>query len=158
MTRDWFDYAGFVFNILATSAGVVGLFLAVKAYKVAKAAGKTAFELEILREMAYVLEDRGKRAEMMDRMREHPGDALHEAGLFARMVLIAPRTDLTLWWVVAKSNLLSHVFESLHTHPALEAFRQKDKLEDLYDEMTFVKSLVIGMRTELLDAMEKRTK
>ncbi|MEU4815291.1 hypothetical protein AB0G03_06550 [Micromonospora aurantiaca] len=51
MERDWFDWASLIFNTLATSAGLVGLFIAIRAYKVAKNQQLTTYDLEQLRRL-----------------------------------------------------------------------------------------------------------
>lgn len=51
MHRDWFDWASLIFNTLATSAGLVGLFIAIGAYKIARDQQRNAYDLEILREL-----------------------------------------------------------------------------------------------------------
>lgn len=62
MDRDWLDYATFGFTVVSGTGGLVGLFLAVKAYgvahdsyKVARGQARKSFEIEVLRELDRLL-------------------------------------------------------------------------------------------------------
>ncbi|WP_433537588.1 hypothetical protein ACQPZK_07535 [Micromonospora sp. CA-249363] len=74
MERDWFDWASLIFNMTATSAGLIGLFVAVRAYKVAKAQHRTSFDLRILEELEEILFNPKFRDEFSRIYDAHLGD------------------------------------------------------------------------------------
>lgn len=102
----WLDYAGFMFNVLATAAGLFGLFLAIKAYKVgvqaygvsaesyrvSKEQGRKTFEVEALRELMVLIQDpRVHRAIVSE-----PRGAFFRHGITVRIKML-PEKDLPSW-------------------------------------------------------------
>ncbi|MEU4477310.1 hypothetical protein AB0F68_04450 [Micromonospora sp. NPDC023966] len=147
MHRDWIDYAGFIFNALATTAGLFGLFLAIRAYQVAKAAGSTAFELEILRELSNLLDGIVNR------------DERGEAGLLPQIdgsvlskVWLLPEDDLPVWNLLTK--LEYDRVKEIRKNPAVVKSLATDPENDDDD---FFASVVTVMYDELHQAMRRRT-
>lgn len=84
--RDWFDWASLIFNTLATSAGLVGLFIAVRAYRIAKRQNRYAFESILLKELLDIAENR----EFMDRLMKHGLETISEFQIKSRLDLLPP--------------------------------------------------------------------
>ena len=141
--RDWLDYAGFIFNALATSVGVVGFFIAIKAYKIAKEQGRKTFELELLRELNDSLE------------REISDDGSHSEipeptiGQISRLAML-PTAEFTLWHAVHKFHDQGESKAAVLNHPLVSEAAEAVGMGDPY-------SVVVGaMFMELQIGMDKR--
>ncbi|WP_433114272.1 hypothetical protein [Micromonospora sp. CA-246542] len=96
MERDWFDWASLVFNTLATSAGVVGLFVAVRAYRLARRQGRATFEVQMLHELMLMTRDET----ISDHIGDSPVMAYRKHGIQARLEVL-PKSELPTWWHIA---------------------------------------------------------
>ncbi|WP_146766214.1 hypothetical protein ACQPYV_30900 [Micromonospora saelicesensis] len=104
MGRDWFDWVSLAFNSLATTGGIVGLFVAIRAYKVAKSQGRKSFEVEILRELIALTQDNEFRLSL----KESPMMAYAVGVVTARLAML-PDSDLLFWRRLGKSWLMPPV-------------------------------------------------
>ncbi|MER5605197.1 hypothetical protein AB0F93_14070 [Micromonospora tulbaghiae] len=99
MHRDWFDWLSLIFNTLATTGGLIGLFVAVRAYKVAKQQGQADFEVEVLRELMVLVQDRRVASDIYD----DPRAAFFRNGLNVRLKML-PGAKLPTWRKLAISD------------------------------------------------------
>ncbi|MFG3579226.1 hypothetical protein [Micromonospora chersina] len=77
MHRDWFDWASLIFNTLATSAGVVGLFIAIRAYKLTQAQNRLTHELALLNQLQAIID----KPNFVGRMTPHLKDRDYRRGV-----------------------------------------------------------------------------
>ncbi|MET8354012.1 hypothetical protein [Micromonospora sp. NPDC005206] len=165
----WMTYAGFIFDVLASLAGVVAILFAVKAYKVsvrgyevsaesyrvAKEQGRKAYEVETLRQLS----------SWLDRYVNDAADGSGDAPLltltpeaFLRLPLLRAG-ELPTWEFVAKPRELAQVKAFLLSHPftklwATEAIAESED-EILRDRIKSI--LVVSMFHELNEAAIRRT-
>ncbi|WP_157745740.1 hypothetical protein [Micromonospora purpureochromogenes] len=151
MERDWFDWASLVFNTLATSAGLAGLFIAVRAYKVAKEQGRKTFELELLRDMLTDIDS------MFDPDRlSAPGRIPKpKPGSYARMLLLPDgEEELGLWVDVYEFHTGRKPEEEVMRHHLVA--KRIDELDNPPDQAT--KGVVIAaLHDQVQEAIQKRT-
>ncbi|WP_433114259.1 hypothetical protein [Micromonospora sp. CA-246542] len=161
--RDWLDYAGFVFNILATAAGLFGLFLAIKAYKV----GIRAYEVSA--DSYSVAQDQGRRTLELDFLKEL-GLSLDRAigdGSFAetfkpvieglsRLIIFA-EPELPTWNFLAfGTHSRSEIEEYVINHTVLGSDLEHSRAQPSYSVDDLVAVLAGLMHNEIFDAMSKR--
>ncbi|MFG3579227.1 hypothetical protein [Micromonospora chersina] len=158
----WLEYAGFVFNVLATAAGLVGLFLAIKAYKVgvqayevsaesykvAKEEGRKNFELEILRELRSHLD---AAVDSEHWAAENPGLPRTKTGVFSALLALPPG-DLPLWRMASGPRKPNDGLTDIRAMAGVRRYFDKNG-EDLED---FRLSVVNAMYDEINEAMRKR--
>ncbi|MER5605196.1 hypothetical protein AB0F93_14075 [Micromonospora tulbaghiae] len=162
MERDWLDYTGYVFNATATAAGLFGLFLAIKAYRVgvkayevsaesyrvAKDQGRKAFELEILRELRSQLDevvDSGPWGE------HHPALPNTKAGVYSALLAL-PKEELPLWRMVTKNREPDDELHDIRQDAGVKRYLGS-KDEDFEDLQL---SICNAMYDEIHEAMRKR--
>jgi hypothetical protein len=151
LQRDLFDWLGFGFNVLASIAGIVGLFVAIQAYKAAhranrialearqdaerlakeqaleserliKEQGRKAFDLEVLRELGQTLDRLYLDAWLMDSMD-------FRVGITTKLLLLSTMVEIPTWMDVAQSgwadrSQVASVREQMHKE-LLEAIKAR---------------------------------
>lgn len=150
MERDWFDWASLIFNTLATSAGLVGLFIAVRAYKVAKEQGRKTFELEILRELATLVDD------AVDKHTDPSSDGSLpkiNAREYSRLLLL-PEGEFPVWFALARHRVGQETDEFISNHPAIVAEMKRVKINP---ERKLAYAALSVMYREVHGAMKKRS-
>jgi hypothetical protein len=90
----WIDITGLVVDSLAGLAGIVALFMAVAAYKVAKRQSRYNFEVEILRELALLLE---KDSDLQNRLATGDWSRSPIADAVQRRLALLPSQELLMW-------------------------------------------------------------
>ncbi|MET8354010.1 hypothetical protein [Micromonospora sp. NPDC005206] len=162
MKRDWFDWASLVFNTLATSAGLVGLFLAVKAYRVgikayevsaesyrvAKEQGRKTFELEILRELTSLLDEALDMVAGEKTVRLPPIKAAA-----ASRVWLLPSEEMEVWLRFLMVIAGEEQQDYLLSHPRVQ---EKLRSTDLEDNRGVRGILFTVLYLELHEAMRRR--
>ncbi|MET7881289.1 hypothetical protein ABZS52_30685 [Micromonospora profundi] len=153
MERDWFDWTSLIFNILATAAGLFGLFLAIRAYKigvnayqVAKNQGRNSFETQRLRELlALTLDD-----EARDELLFEPNMAFGRLGVRARLAML-PKAELPIWRELGRFSELPAVQEIAPQYA-------KDLWEiPVHRRRDYEESLIANcLRKEIYDAIRVR--
>ncbi|MGK5737922.1 hypothetical protein [Micromonospora sp. URMC 103] len=105
------EMAGLIFNAVSSLVGLVALYLAVKAYRVAeesyrvaKDQGRSAFELEVLRDLALRFDEN----DFAERASRRPDGPLFSNDVFARLAMI-PRVELPLWKAMSTGRLIDNM-------------------------------------------------
>ncbi|MGC5330984.1 hypothetical protein [Micromonospora sp. DT62] len=156
----WLDYAGLVFNVLATAAGLFGLFLAIKAYRigvkayevsaesyrVAKDQGRRTLELQILRELLALTLDE----EAIDDLLEEPNVAFGRLGVRVQLALL-PASELMIWRELSRFAELPRAVEIAPQYAmslaVIPAHRRRE----------YEKSLIANcLRRDIYDAVRQR--
>ncbi|MET8354011.1 hypothetical protein [Micromonospora sp. NPDC005206] len=149
MERDWFDYLSLTFSTLATAGGLVGLFVAAAAYKVARQQGRHTFELGILRELSSEIE----RAVAAGEFRNEEHTYSPSANVFTR-VMIFRKDELPVWYFLAEHDRPAEVEEFL-----LKVQELGDKLKGYQNEEGYgAKHLGAVVATALYDDLLKAIK
>lgn len=147
MERDWFDWASLVFNTLATTGGLVGLFVAIRAYKVAKGQGRRTSEVEILRELLLLDEKPGFR----ESFRESPAEAFHAHGIHERLAAL-PLDELPTWKSLRFALSLPSVNAVDKPATCVDA-----RMANEHPEVYVAVKLSSAMTREALTAIRRRT-
>ncbi|MGC5330985.1 hypothetical protein [Micromonospora sp. DT62] len=147
MERDWFDWASLIFNTLATTGGLVGLFVAVRAYKVAKSQGRKTFELEILRELSGLLDRSGELHSEPDRQDWLPTITAQQ---FARMQLLHEE-EFPFTRALARYQAQGVADKEIADMPEV-----REMLDSLRPRATLSMTAHAVMYHEILKAMKKR--
>ncbi|MBG6099802.1 hypothetical protein ACLQ3D_20980 [Micromonospora vinacea] len=149
MERDWLDYAGFVFNTLATTVGVVGFFIAVNAYRLAKQQGRKTFELEVLRELTLELDRMMEDAEEFPRRSPLPRLS---PGALGRIHLL-PEVEVQAWRFLHEVMLGNAKPEDLVELTAAKRFREGGNERESYSLYILAVNVLAN---EVIHAMRKR--
>ncbi|MET7881290.1 hypothetical protein ABZS52_30690 [Micromonospora profundi] len=154
---DWMVYAGFVFDALASLAGVVAIFIAVRAYRVAKEQARTDFELEVLRGLLELTFDEGFREAMQSAVSE----TISRFGVRTKL-RIFPLAELKAW-----RKLEVHFSKMPSGAELFKGHRVGDATKVVYEEEPDRPEIALaidrvltweGLRGELIDAIERRMK
>ncbi|MFJ8833817.1 hypothetical protein [Micromonospora aurantiaca] len=163
MERDWLDYTGYVFNVLATSAGLFGLFLAIKAYRVgvqayevsaesyrvAKEQGRKTFELSLLTELNSELSRVTNNKEW-----QGPGSLPKFNSMIYSVLLTFPRGELPLWDLIARSGQSDKYLNEVRDNPRVKVYLSKAR--EGKKTFSLTASVVFSLFDEVHEAMRNR--
>ncbi|MFJ8833818.1 hypothetical protein [Micromonospora aurantiaca] len=149
----WLDYAGFLFNSVATVAGLAGFFLAIRAYRVgvdayrvAKEQGRRSFETQLLRELlALTLDDEAREDLLLE-----PNMAFGRWGVRAHLAML-PKSELPIWRELGRFAEMPAVQEIAPQYA-------KDLWEiPVHRRRDYEESLIANcLRKEIYDAIRER--
>lgn len=149
--HDWFDFLGIG---LSTLVGLIGLFLAYRAYRVganayrvAKEQGRRTFELEIMRELTTGL-DSALIAEKQDERNNLLPGIGHVT--FSRLPLL-PKDELPLWRMVDMYRDEGDGLTDIRAHEGVQELSRDDSSEE------FSLAVINALYDEIHEAMRKRT-
>jgi len=153
--RDWFDYTALIFNVLASVAAVVALYLALRAYRIAKEQGRKTFELEALREIVRLFHD-------VEQEKEFAGAVSMANRTVGPYIVMLPEGELPVWEALITAddeNELWREVSELWTRYPLTSKAEKS-LKGRHISQAQYKSEIVGvcLLEEVLRAIERRTR
>ncbi|WP_433114257.1 hypothetical protein [Micromonospora sp. CA-246542] len=142
----WMVYAGFAFDALASSAGVIAIFIAVRAYKVAKRQGRVDLQLGALRELLQLT----LNSEFREAVKSGPVQAISSFGVFVPLRMFNP-DELGAWNALQGSVEMPAAVDLFRGAPMgrIAAVKEHD---DVFEEFLIWE----GLRNELYAAIERR--
>ena len=145
------DWLNLGINGVAALGGLLGLFLAIRAYKIAKAAGRVTFELEALRELGRFVNENIMRRDQ--NMAQDPFTAIQLLiyGNVRYLVALFPPGELPVWQHLCDGD---STFES--AQELLD--RKQPNLADLpkANDAAFWGRANVELHDEIIEAIKRR--
>jgi len=146
---DWIDFG---INGVAALGGLLGLFLAIRAYKIAKATGRVTFELEALRELGRFVNGTILRRDQ--NMAQDPFTTIRLLiyGNVRYLVALFPPGELPLWQHLCDGDA---TFES--TQELLDRKQPNLAYLSKANDAAFWGRTNIELHDEIIEAIKRRT-
>ncbi|MBE1485593.1 hypothetical protein [Plantactinospora soyae] len=162
MDNVWVELAGFVFDAVSGLGAIAALVIAVMAYKVAKRQGKQTFEIEVLRELALMIEKDPKIG--MRIVESEPGVPPIAESAGVRLALL-PKHELPLWRAVIRGSTDRDPYSPYLTgtrnaavNSALNRYLGPGWLAEQRTASGTAELITHYLNQEILDAIERRSR